>query len=1051
MRASSIHWLAVVALGSSAVACNEDAVEVKQRSLQASSEVTFVCATRGPPPDPSHPEKIAPLEGLDRDSCPDFEEGKTALFALVTQTATDEVAVIDVGAAQLIDLDPRIPGYSFLRVPSRPGDIVTSPGGAASFVGLTGVGKTGIAAIPTTCLDPFNPARDPHEPARDVTSFPSCRLPSRPGDLLVLVEPAAQDGIHTSCDTASPLESSAGTPLGAGRPYCAADLTAEPGPVGRRKLVVTLPDSGELVVIDAQGIVDRDLGTFEDCAIERRVPLRVDLEPGGAKPTLPPDLELPAGCVLSTPVPEPASPSYSPRPAGLSFGGDRLYLADQGAPVVHVLDAASPCALAELPPLLPTSFDEPARVVTTSRVAVSPLTSAGKRFVYAIDELDQPGASVVAFDVSPGSVQRTPIVRPGAARLPFEPPDRIRVGGAAADLSFALRDLPLEDLETNIALEGTRCDPDPTVDTDRASTRYRPAGDFTSGARPRLLRGLFGLVMLTSGQVMVIDVDDFDAPCRRPVRANHSSNPDFRGCANDPGTTPFFTSDGSDDLQSHGQVETDPPTVSNEASCNMVQPHTVRSLSLGIASSTLGIGAPALRALPRFTTLDDDVQLEDTDRPKLLAVDFEPVDPGGAPDPAVVYVGTTQFRRGQDGADLAMDPNDSEDSSLVLPLAEPRSYLPGDSFALSYEGRITGEGAGGFLSFSGGTEVPGSFEDRTAYFCGQGVYDVEMMRDLGAQELGVAPEALDEFAAAHADYVQVTDSFPPLQDSYWLSERGQDCGGRSACFAAFGRSDAKDLDPTRELRIDKAFQDRLVVSPRNAATEEFGHLVDQCTRCDADPTSPTCSVDGTPKDKVTLLWEHCFPGGMRYTVRASKQWVLRSARSLHDVTAALVPGSSPPAYECIRDCDPRKRLLRSRAFEISSSIDCTEAGCGVGVAAGPDAVCSYDPTAGEPGSRGVVPGGPGSECVFENLLARFAIYRGRAPSTRGMSFSWQTSGGFLPLSGSLTSTSQAVMPQHLAYLPELESIVIVDAASRGSGLSMMSLDTMRMNAEWPVY
>ena len=112
-------------------------------------------------------------------------------------------------------------------------------------------------------------------------------------------------------------------------------------------------------------------------------------------------------------------------------------------------------------------------------------------------------------------------------------------------------------------------------------------------------------------------------------------------------------------------------------------------------------------------------------------------------------------------------------------------------------------------------------------------------------------------------------------------------------------------------------------------------------------------------------------------------------------------------------------------------------------------ICTYNPTAGELGNQGVVPGGPGSACVFENLLARFAIYRGRSPSVRGMTFSWQTAGGFLPLVGALTAASSNVMPQHLAYLPELQSIALVDAASLG--LSLMSLDTLRINTDWPVY
>jgi hypothetical protein len=390
------RWVAALALATTALGCNDDAVEVSQRSLQASSEVTFVCATRSEPP--AGTSEAQPLSGLEQSACPDYDLGRTNLFALVTQTATEEVAVVDVNRADVIDIDPTVPGFSFLRVPSRPGDIVTTPGGAASFVGLTGVGMTGIAGIPTTCLDP--PMKG--EPVRDVTTFPACRLPGPPGDMVVLVEPPGEDGIRTGCDAASPLESGTAPPGAALGRHCPADLTAEPGPPGRRKLLVTLPDSAELVVLDAQAILDAAPGTFGACAIEARLPLRAELDPAGARQTPPPDLELPAGCRPSTPLPAPAMPSYLPRPSGLSFGGGRVYVADQGAPVVHVVDVAAPCALSELPPLLPVSYEDPSRVVTTSRVAVSPLTSSGKRFVYAIDELDQPSASIMAFDVSSG-------------------------------------------------------------------------------------------------------------------------------------------------------------------------------------------------------------------------------------------------------------------------------------------------------------------------------------------------------------------------------------------------------------------------------------------------------------------------------------------------------------------------------------------------------------------------------------------------------------------------------------------------------------------------
>jgi len=121
--------------------CSQTPVTVNLHSLQASGNVSFVC--RG---DDNVPE------GHKLDECPDREFTSRRLLGLVTQTATNEVAVIDLVAGAVVDIDPSTPGYSFLRVGARPGSIVTTPGGSVSFVGVTGLQKNGIFALPTSCL-----------------------------------------------------------------------------------------------------------------------------------------------------------------------------------------------------------------------------------------------------------------------------------------------------------------------------------------------------------------------------------------------------------------------------------------------------------------------------------------------------------------------------------------------------------------------------------------------------------------------------------------------------------------------------------------------------------------------------------------------------------------------------------------------------------------------------------------------------------------------------------------------------------------------------------
>jgi len=152
-------------------ACSQTPVTVTLHALQASGNVSFLCYG---------------VDGQNHllSECPDYEDTTRKLFGLVTQTATNEVAVIDLQAGSVVDDDPSIPGYSFLRVGGRPGAIVSTPGGAASFVGVSGLQENGIFALPTGCLT----APRKNEPARDLTTWSACSLTSAPGDITVLVD-----------------------------------------------------------------------------------------------------------------------------------------------------------------------------------------------------------------------------------------------------------------------------------------------------------------------------------------------------------------------------------------------------------------------------------------------------------------------------------------------------------------------------------------------------------------------------------------------------------------------------------------------------------------------------------------------------------------------------------------------------------------------------------------------------------------------------------------------------------------------------------------------
>jgi hypothetical protein len=288
-------FLGLLAGGVALDGCNKQSVTVQLRSLQDSTEETFVC--RSESGDNSG-------RGLALDECPDIDTDPPTrrMYAVLTQVSTDEIAIVDIPAVKVVDVDPAVPGYTFLRLPSRPGAITTTPGGDATFVGLTSTGKTGISAIPTSCLGPPGDGQR----ARDLTTFAACSLSSAPGDMVVMVEPKSGSTVAETC--ADPNTAENATPPGSlsiaddpdnGRD-CPANLTTEHGPEGRRKLVVALPETGELAVIDAQRLLDRVPGSFEPCEIEKTIALNSSPDTSGQSQSEPPDLA--NGCTPRSPM-----------------------------------------------------------------------------------------------------------------------------------------------------------------------------------------------------------------------------------------------------------------------------------------------------------------------------------------------------------------------------------------------------------------------------------------------------------------------------------------------------------------------------------------------------------------------------------------------------------------------------------------------------------------------------------------------------------------------------------------------------------------------------
>src|SRR5262245_39745458 len=122
MKAAIVLALAVVAAG-----CNQQETTVVLRSLETSGDVSFVCLS--PDREPRH------IDECDNGIGPNGDQ----LYALVTQTRRGEVAVLrpfGIGRGTVVDVEPTVPGYGFLPVGGQPIDIVSTPGGVATFVGI---------------------------------------------------------------------------------------------------------------------------------------------------------------------------------------------------------------------------------------------------------------------------------------------------------------------------------------------------------------------------------------------------------------------------------------------------------------------------------------------------------------------------------------------------------------------------------------------------------------------------------------------------------------------------------------------------------------------------------------------------------------------------------------------------------------------------------------------------------------------------------------------------------------------------------------------------
>jgi hypothetical protein len=527
MTRTRVFGLALAATGVLAAAggvtasCSQSPTNVAVRTFDLAQKVDVVCMqvndangvglTTGPVP-------------VAQDNCAPVAAGTSGaplqfhLYATVTQLARGELAVVDLTAGNVVDEDRATPGINFIPVGPTPTDVVVAPDAQMTFVSSGDANKPAIYGIPNTRLLGDSVPSPPRNAPLTLPELRACALPQVPEALTV-------------------------APLTGGGYVLVAMLRGEAGSLAA------------IAAIDPAPLVNGTTpGSLAPCTIEGATALASSLPPSWAPgPTWPDgvpyveggvnlsDAEPPLGpaCAASAGdagaeagLPLKVSPFAQPNPVAMVMRNDvpLLYVADGALPLIHVIDLSDPTSPREAPPLLATSVLEPARAVTVGALALSPPTRDYHRYLYAVDASVH--TTLMVYDVTdPTSTERTPMQRPHAELNPFLPPDRIVFSAPVAAIAFVQHDWPLPSQVQGSSpinqYSGLLCNPNPNAHPSQTAfldlgAYYRPdqAAVIQSSATvvnfPERLRGIFAFVTLSNGNIGVIDVDDWDAPCRRP-------------------------------------------------------------------------------------------------------------------------------------------------------------------------------------------------------------------------------------------------------------------------------------------------------------------------------------------------------------------------------------------------------------------------------------------------------------------------------------------------------------------------------------------------------
>jgi hypothetical protein len=1099
----------VLLLGGVNASCSQTPTNVPVRTFEIAQKLDTVCIQVNDENGNAIPQPVP----VAQDNCGPVAIGVNGaaleyhLMAVVTQLGRGELAVVDLTAGTVIDEDKSTTGIQFITVGAIPTDVAVAPDTKMTFVSSADPDKPAIYGIDNRRLlgDSTGLGIAPLK----LTDLFACALPQPPGNLTVTALPgggyvlvamlrpwAGQPAKVVSLDPTALLEGAGLDDAGTG---------VEAGSLTPCRVVGATVLSGSLPASWAAGPAWPDGVPYVDAGIQL----------ADAEPSLGPGCTAPA--VADGGIPLSAGPLSSPTPNAIAMRSDvpLLYISDGIVPVIHVIDLTDPTMPKEQPPLLATSVLVPSRQVSVGAIAVSPPTRDYRIYLYASDVNN---GSLMVYDITdPSSTSRVPMLRPHPELNPFQPPDRIAFAAPVAAIAFAMHDWPLpsqtQGAEPVNESQGLLCNPSPNAHPDAgafvtgdggeglgAYYRADQTGIIQAGSTvttfPVRLRGIFGFATLTTGTIVTIDVDDWDAPCRRNDPMSYGFADAGTGGISGALDLPEPPASGPSDLDPYHVPEAYNPTIGESAATTLESffpisaPHRLRSDFLLLNDPTLGNHAPAITG---GTLLYDS-----TGAPLSTGN-------GGGPVQYPILL-PTPLPAGYTDPTYVLNPSEPDPANRQLSPAFPVTTLPGQpntpaptvrlsyedpttfasqSWTVTYEGALptvsgialdisTTDGYSTLTLASGPAEADASFEPTTApspAFCSRGIEDwtlgqlraqavldvINTANDGGAglPQPGAGAAGSPTLGQWTSDYVELTDNLLLDVDGYWGEPSTPNASGLppNDCWDP-PLADPPDFSgPVSPLAEDRF----------NACSSSFGEWGE-----DAGTTPNETVADQNFGRDLPILQafdDHLVLGRFGWLPQDST-----GAPVAELPTNRVVVGpdpSNPPFLRFIRCC-----FHHQAAFKVRTGGEWLAVGSVNGLihhiqadpatnrcvptcspndvlknARAPDVPWGTAPACTPPSS---VPSlDRNSPLAMRNPMFSFVMWSGCTPlvsndhseTTRDMQWKFSMTGGFVPVTISMTGGSNvAVSPQSMRFIDPLGQLAVVDGEQQG--LILIDLNTL---------